>query len=857
MPVNPVVLFNMFFVFLFVFYNVGCYLIFLKVFKDWRVALFCLAVSVFSLSFVVYYEEHSSFYVSIYFPYIVYFFLEFIERRNALGLALIPVLFGMAANVYVPHFIILAFVVFVASYFVFMDREYYYIRPDASTLAKAGKGLILALILLLPAIYVYYRFGDFVSPVKNGADNILSQDSTVTGHHQEYRSLLYFFAVSSYTDARCILYIGTLPLVLAGIGAFKSSNRFRWTVLAAALGIFFISLGRNSFPYLLIHYLPTFGYIRQYVIFEIFVQFLVILLAGMGLEYLMRITDEERKEAYILILTAFGAVFLVYAGIKYSELKADAPALVPGSLYLTFFVLSLCAVLLLVQSRSVRPYLLVMTVTVLSAGTLQWYLGDMHYDRIKHSTDAGELKRVNEVLGKDHTLNWTPSRHPDYNQRIQVLRYNTFESALDGEEKSFSEPVESNLLVNKRYYELAPLRLEFAEFFGVDYPKIFLTDDYSVSSEARVIPAMRSGYYDYLFDKRVWFAEEDLLGINGGGSGVAFANNLPQYKNGREANAPQPHYRWQDEFSAATKLKTGLGSISWIGDWFVLNAENADSIDIDSSNAGVLTIDTNTVKSYLWDSNFTGPFVYRELNGDFDVETHVTSNHSYDNEFAGIVIRNPNAGGAENWIAIETGSSGGKSVFYIINTTNGVSAVETASPIDAYLRAVRFRKTIYLYSRPKERDEWKLRARYVRPDLGSTLQVGLAAHPDNTKGTFVAQFDYYRVKDNSHGYAEGFDPVKVDEYTPEKLSLSVDAARPSFLVYLQNYDKDWRAYVNGVEMPILRVNYNFQTVTVPKGKSKVEFRYSSIYKYLLGAHLVAAFFSVGVMVYACRKAEKE
>ncbi|MBI5561405.1 MAG: YfhO family protein [Deltaproteobacteria bacterium] len=857
-PLNPVALFNVFFVFLFIFYNVGCYLVFRKVFKDARVALFCLAVSLFSMSFVVYFGEHSSFYVSIYFPYVVYFFLEFVERRSPVGLALIPALFGIAASVYVPHFLALAFMVFAVSYFIFMDRPHYTVAADKKTIAHGLKGCIVMLVLILPVLYVYHRFGDFISPSRTGLDNLMSQDPMATGHHQEYRSILNFFAISNLTDARTILYVGIAPFALAGVGAFKSANRFRWTVLVTVLVIFFINLGRNSFPYLLIHYVPTFGYMRQYIIFEIFVQFFVILLAGMGLEYLLTLPEGERKKAIMLVLFSFGAILAGYCGVKYKEVKTGAEALLPGTMYVTFFILSVASVIFLIRSGSERPaYLFLMTVVVLTAGTFQWYLGELNYENTKHTKDSGEVARLTEVLGRGHRAAWMGQRRPGYEQRLRVNSYNTFEPVLDGVETDFIEPVEHNLLVNKRYYDLAPLRKAEYEFFGVDSPKLFLTDDYRVERAARLIPAMKEGYPDYLLRKTVWFSEEDLRGINGGGNGVAFANDAVPHKTGTGVHSAEATYQWRDEFDETKRLKKGWEAVSGLGDWSVINADKAGVIDIGISSAGKLTIGANGKKSYLWESTFTGPFVYRELTGDFDIETRVTSNHHQDNELAGIVVRAAAAGGAGNWISFEAGSSGGKDVLFMLDTVNGASSVEVISPGDEYLRVMRLNDSIRLYSRHAPNDDWMLRAKYARPDLGPGMQVGLAAHPDNAKGEFVARFDYFRVKDHSDGYAAGVDPVKVDGYAPDRLSLSVDAARPSFLVYLQNYDKDWQAYVNGAETPILRVNYNFQAVPVPKGKSAVEFRYSSIYKYLLGAHLVAAVFSVGVMAYACRKGDKD
>jgi len=851
-PVTSIQLFNIFLLFLYIFYNIGCYLVFLKVFKDFRVALFCLAVSIFSLNFDVYLVEHSSLYISIYFPYIIYFFLEFVERRSSIGLALIPVLFGVAANAYVPHFIVLAVLVFAVSYFVFMDKGNYSIKLDRSALLSALLGSAMALVLVLPVIYVFFRMSEFVSPVRTGVDSYMDMDIAKTGHHQEFKAMLQIFAVSSYTRGRMLLYIGIAPLVLAGIGVFKSTNRFRWTVLAAAVGLFFISVGRNSFPYLLMHYLPTFSFMRHYIIFEIFVQFMMILLAGMGLEYILAVLEEKRIEGYIMAAIGFSAVAAVHAVMKFKEMREGLAPLIHMTMFVTMLALAAAAVAILIQTRSRKAYIFLMTVVILNAGSLQWYFSDLHFDLIQESKDANEPARLAEILDKDHAIKWNPMRHGAYSQQIKVANYNTFESVLDNFEESYWEPVERNLLVNKRYYTLADMRNETPDYFGINHTKLFLTDDFMVLPQAGIKQAMSDGWYDFLTKRRVYFAREDFYRTDDDEGSMAYAKSADSPDDGSMRLPASTAQSMNDEFNTEHGVVKGEG-VSMLGDWFVKNVSYADFIDINISNKGMLTIDAGEMSSHNWANNLTAPYVYKEFAGDFEVETAVSSNHRSDNEFAGLLVRYPGITTVdkENWIAIESGSSGNREVFYIINTVDGVSSVATPSPADDYLRVVRSKEMILLYSRHAPADPWTLRAHFSRPDFGDVIQAGMTAQPDNANNTFVARFDWFRSKVyGQDALLQNAESIAIDKYTENKLSLTVDSARPSFLVYLQNYDKDWSAYVNGVKTPIVRVNYAFQAVRVPKGRSMVVFRYSSRYKYLLALHLITAFVSVGMMITA-------
>ncbi|MBI5561406.1 MAG: DUF1349 domain-containing protein [Deltaproteobacteria bacterium] len=868
-PANPVALFNLSFLFLFVFYNAGCYLFFTKLFKDARVILYSFAVSLFSAGFVMHFQEFESLHFSIYFPYILYFLTEFAEQGRWDALALGMAITGIAVNAYVPHYLVLALVVFAASYLAFMDRAHLKAPVvQRSSVVRVAIGALLMLIAAAPVFFIFTRWGEFISPMRTGLEDYMNQTPAITGHHQDWKAIFNFFNVTSYTSMRAKLFIGVIPVVLAMTGAMLSKNRYRWTVIFAALLVYFVSLGRGSFIYSAMHFIPTFNLIRNYVEFEIFVQFLIICLSGMGLEYITCLKDGERWTAASFCAAAFGIAALFYGLSWMQEERLGGAHLVPPPMYAALFAVSAIAVLLLLQTRSKNAYAFFFIALILCLATFQWNFGYLNYQKLKWSEDDGELARLNELLSKKVDFAWRPTRAIAYDQRLKVAEYyNTFEPALDGVERAFAEPVEKNLLVPRRYYDLRDLRHDEMEYFGADYPKIFITRNYRAVNDEDVIATMKSGYRDFIKNGTVVFAKGDLsavtrldalgritaaydTGLRKGASASDAPHETPDasvfsyHVEGADNDAIEES-GYGDEFDA-TQTADGGGKLMG---WNVLNASSAATIDANKTYPGKLVIAPTSANTYFWNDTFTAPFVYKEVSRDFDVQTRVEANHDKDNEAAGLMIRDASNGG--NWLGFLVGISGGKQRYFFTNTINGKTTFITKESDEFQLRAARRGDVFTFYSRRGTDVPWTLRARTIRSDLGKIAQVGLAAQANNAAGTYSARFDYARFKKAGHAaYAgQGSDGINVREYGPDTLDLTVNAQEEALLVYLQNYDRDWRAYVNGVETPIRRVNYNFQSIAVPPGTSVVEFRYRSAYRYLLALHLASAIATVALMAF--------
>jgi hypothetical protein len=59
--------------------------------------------------------------------------------------------------------------------------------------------------------------------------------------------------------------------------------------------------------------------------------------------------------------------------------------------------------------------------------------------------------------------------------------------------------------------------------------------------------------------------------------------------------------------------------------------------------------------------------------------------------------------------------------------------------------------------------------------------------------------------------------------------FEVNAEREGYLIVSDNYDRHWRARIDGCEVPIFRANYNLRGVRVPAGAHTVEFSYRPPY----------------------------
>lgn len=149
----------------------------------------------------------------------------------------------------------------------------------------------------------------------------------------------------------------------------------------------------------------------------------------------------------------------------------------------------------------------------------------------------------------------------------------------------------------------------------------------------------------------------------------------------------------------------------------------------------------------VWYRDWRGPLLYKPVTGDFVVTTALRSTNRAGNgppassfSLVGLMVRAPRQVTRETWTAggenyvflsLGAGGQGGRFNFEVKTTRNSNSQLQLspAPGPDARLRIVRLGQTL-LMLRQEPGEPWQVHARYARPDLPETVQVGLTCYTD-------------------------------------------------------------------------------------------------------------------------------
>ncbi|MDP2936499.1 MAG: YfhO family protein, partial [Dehalococcoidia bacterium] len=72
---------------------------------------------------------------------------------------------------------------------------------------------------------------------------------------------------------------------------------------------------------------------------------------------------------------------------------------------------------------------------------------------------------------------------------------------------------------------------------------------------------------------------------------------------------------------------------------------------------------------------------------------------------------------------------------------------------------------------------------------------------------------------------QGTGQAIIQEYLPEYVRIRAETAETAYLVLTDSYYPGWRAYLDGLETPIIRAQHIFRAVYLPPGVHQVEFRF--------------------------------
>lgn len=107
------------------------------------------------------------------------------------------------------------------------------------------------------------------------------------------------------------------------------------------------------------------------------------------------------------------------------------------------------------------------------------------------------------------------------------------------------------------------------------------------------------------------------------------------------------------------------------------------------------------------------------------------------------------------------------------------------------------------------------------------------------------------------------DNIALVSYHPDSLGYKSTAKETGLAVFSDVYYPEWKAYIDGKEAPVIRVNYLLRGLVIPAGDHNIEFKFLPAYFFageklsLIGSILfVGAVFGLGVVIFL-RKRKKE
>lgn len=97
--------------------------------------------------------------------------------------------------------------------------------------------------------------------------------------------------------------------------------------------------------------------------------------------------------------------------------------------------------------------------------------------------------------------------------------------------------------------------------------------------------------------------------------------------------------------------------------------------------------------------------------------------------------------------------------------------------------------------------------------------------------------------------------LKVLDYQANKVSIESIYTEPKFILQLNHYDENWKAFVDGIPTTVFKAQGAFRGVYVPQGKHRVDFYYGSTIDYLFKYGMLAFFlnFFLGLVYSWSRK----
>jgi len=317
--IDPHVLFNLFWIFRFLFFCSGSMLLFLLLYDDFRAALLPFLALTCGGMFVTSMVQPAVMTTLELFPYVLFGVISFFRKKNVYGVALALVFMGIAMNYYLPHYIFLATAIFVFFTAVFRMKEVTSLLLVLKNHYKVVLvSLFIAALAASPALFLYGEMRDYVFPTRGGEISVspgnTGEQPQVNAPLAGYKILLDQFLAGDI-GVHHAFYFGIIPLLLIPIVllAWRSDRFISIFALSAAVFVL-LGLGNDFWGYRLIgKHVPKFNMVRHSFEFACFAAFSLIVLAGYGFREILKKVTSERSgiKQTILVLFAFALMLLV------------------------------------------------------------------------------------------------------------------------------------------------------------------------------------------------------------------------------------------------------------------------------------------------------------------------------------------------------------------------------------------------------------------------------------------------------------------------------------------------------------------------------------------------------------------
>ena len=96
---------------------------------------------------------------------------------------------------------------------------------------------------------------------------------------------------------------------------------------------------------------------------------------------------------------------------------------------------------------------------------------------------------------------------------------------------------------------------------------------------------------------------------------------------------------------------------------------------------------------------------------------------------------------------------------------------------------------------------------------------------------FINEINYKKIEDFIND-SENFEKksnfkfdINLKKYNGSELFLTVKTEKEGWLSFIDNWDEDWKAYVNNKPVKIFKLFNSYKSIKIKNGKSKIVFKY--------------------------------